>query len=464
MFRASAVVLLVAVFSLPVSGGGGPDERAALEAARAALGEAAERLTDVAEHHLREKRIDEAREVIDAIAGLVELERAIADRIASLPVAAGPPLPARPPLPPEPPAAPPPDAPSSAKPPRAPDTLELALDWLAAHQDEGGFWDCDGFMSRDKVAPVCDGAGNALYDPGVTGLALLPFLGSGETHKHGRYKGTVRSGLAYLKQIQDPEGCFGPRVSTHFTYNTAIATLAMCEAYALTASPLYKANAQLGIDFLHACRNPYLAWRYGVRPGDNDTSVSSWMTMALKSAKAGGLRVDQETFDGMKAWLDKVTEPEYGRVGYTARGTGPARLKDVMDLFPSDRSESLTAAGILCRVLCGEDPAKSEMIAKGVVLCRKQLPEWNEQAGSIDMVYWYFGTLAMFQVGGDAWTEWSRAIREVFIPHQRKDPPSFAGSFDPVDAWGREGGRVYATALMALSYMVSNSHRWGMGR
>ena len=331
-------------------------------------------------------------------------------------------------------------------------TVDLGLEWLKNHQDPDGFWDCDGFMSQCKLN-TCSGAGYALYDPGVSGLALLAFLGAGETHKHGKYKDTVKEGLKYLKQVQDPEGCFGPRTTNHFTYNHAIGALAMAEAYALTQSPLFKQSAQQAIDFINKCQNPYLAWRYGVRPGDNDSSVTGWMIMALKSAKAAGLRVGEEGFDGCKAWLDKVTEPEYGRVGYTARGTGPARPQDQMEKFPADKSESLTAVGILSRIFVGENPRKSEMINKGVDLCLKNLPVWDPQSGSIDMYYWYYGTLAMFQVGGDPWKTWNDAVKTAIVDHQCKDGDE-KGSWDPVGPWGRDGGRVYSTALCVMCMEV----------
>jgi hypothetical protein len=337
---------------------------------------------------------------------------------------------------------------------RTEDAVNQGLRWLADHQDPAGFWDCDGFMRMDKVTPVCDGPGNPLYDPGVSGLALLAFLGAGQTHKHGEYKLTVRNGLKYLKQIQDPEGCFGPRTTDHFTYNHAIAALAMAEAYGLTLSPLFKQSAQQGIDFVHKCQNPYLAWRYGVRPGDNDSSVSGWMIMALKSAKTSGLRVDPSAFEGMRHWIEKATEPEYGRVGYTTRGSGPARPTELMDRFPADRSESLTAVGVLSRVFLGEDPARSEMIRKGTELCLKALPEWNPEAGTIDMYYWYYGCLALFQVGGDPWRKWNESIKDAILPNQRTGPPAFRGSWDPVGPWGHEGGRVYSTALMVMCMEV----------
>ena len=332
--------------------------------------------------------------------------------------------------------------------------VDWGLKWLKDHQDPDGYWDCDNFMKMDKVPPVCDGAGHALYDPGISGLAILAFLGAGETHKHGNYKKTVKSGLRYLKQIQDPEGCFGPRTDGHFTYNHAIGALAMAEAYGMTGSPLFKQSAQQAIDFIHKAQNPYLAWRYGVRPQDNDTSVTGWMIMALKSAKAAGLRTSQEAFDGTKAWIEKATEPEYGRVGYTARGTGPARPEGMLDKWPPDKSESLTAVGILARIFTGEDPRKSETIGKGVDLCLKALPVWDEESGAIDMYYWYYATLSIFQVGGDAWKKWNESMKSAIIDHQRMDPISFKGSWDPAGPWGHAGGRVYSTAVCVMCMEV----------
>ena len=174
---------------------------------------------------------------------------------------------------------------------------------------------------------------------------------------------------------------------------------------------------------------------------------------ALKSAKMAGLRVSDDAMDGARVWIEKATEPEYGRVGYTARGTGPARPEGSEDLWPAEKSESLTAVGVLSRIFLGENPKQSEAIQRGADLMLKSLPVWDEESGAIDMYYWYYGTLAMFQVGGDPWKKWLKAMEPAIVDTQRKDGCA-AGSWDPVGPWGGEGGRVYSTAVMVLCMEV----------
>jgi hypothetical protein len=304
------------------------------------------------------------------------------------------------------------------------------------------------------VEGKCPGSGGPLFDPGLSGLATLAFLGAGETHQSAKHGDPVRNALKYLKGIQDAEGCFGPRTSNHFTYNHAMASLAMSEAFALTQSPLFRDSAQKGADFIQQCRNPYLAWRYGVRPQDNDTSVTGWMVAALRSAKTAGLAVDDACFDGALAWLDKVTEPEHGRAGDTARGNGPSRPQELMGAFPADRSESLTAEAVLTRFHCGQG-AENEMLRKGLELCLRTPPSWDVQGGSIDFYYWYFGSLANFKAGGDYWRRWSAGLKDSVVAYQRgADSGCARGSWDPVDPWGAEGGRVYGTAVNTLTLEV----------
>ncbi len=357
-------------------------------------------------------------------------------------------------------------------------SVDLALAWLAAHQSPNGGWEAAGFANwcngkpNNDVTKRPDGLGKALYDVGVTGLATMAFLGAGHTHRgEGKYADTVSRALRYLRTVQDREGCFGPRATQQYMYNHAMASLAVIEAYGMTRSPVLLQTARRAIDFIQKARNPYMAWRYGVRPGDNDTSVTTWMVMCLRSASVvnraaivkgeeAPLPVDPQAFVGAKTWLDKVTDPDYGRVGYVMRGTGSARPQELVDRFPGEKSEAMTAAGILCRVFMGEDPRKSDVIKKGAQLCAKLPPVWNPADGSIDMYYWYYGTLAMYQVGGKHWQRWSQAVRTQILANQRLDTQAcgYKGSWDPVGPWGLDGGRVYSTALLCMIAQVESRY------
>ena len=355
------------------------------------------------------------------------------------------------------------------------------LRWLAAHQSEDGSWEAAGFDKWCDAKPnpgvKPDGAGKAMYDPGVTGLALCAFLGAGYSNRGAHeFAKVVRKGLQYLKQVQDPEGCFGHRTTPHYVYNHAFASLAMLEAFGMTQSPVFKGSAQAALNFIALARNPYFVWRYGVKPGDNDMSVTGAMAMVIKSArlineharKRGAdqpLVIDEESFDGVRAWIDKMTDPDYGRAGYISRGQGPARPQELVDRFPPDRSESMTAVAVLLRIFSGENPSHSDVIQKGVSLMQRLPPSWNMNDGSIDMYYWYYASLALYQVGGDAWATWERALDQAVLKSQRQDGShcSFKGSWDPVDPWGPDGGRVYSTALMTLCAEVTNRYDRAFG-
>jgi hypothetical protein len=265
----------------------------------------------------------------------------------------------------------------------------------------------------------------------------------------------VRAGLRFLLASQDEDGCLGSRASQSFMYSHAIGTLALCEAYWMTRNPRYRKPAQDALNFIGSARNPYLAWRYAPRGGENDTSVTGWCVMAMKSGKYAGLEVDPAAFDGARLWIEKMTEPNFGQVGYTSMGGACARPEGRQDRFPPEKSQSMTAVGVLTRIFLGEDPRSSEMIRKGAELCADLPPKWNPDDGSIDMYYWYYGTLAMFQVGGSPWTRWNKAMVDAIVNHQhREGSGSRTGSWDPLCVWGDEGGRVYSTAVLAMCLEV----------
>jgi hypothetical protein len=165
--------------------------------------------------------------------------------------------------------------------------------------------------------------------------------------------------------------------------------------------------------------------------------------------------LDEEAFAGTRAWLDKMIDPDTGRVGYRQRGTSSSRTEGLEDTFPRDRTEALTAAAIHARLLMGEDVRKNEDVANGVVLCMAQRPRRDPLDGR-DLIYWHFGSLALHRIGGKDWELWVKDLHGALLGSQRRDGVLCGelGSWDPDDAWSSQGGRVYATAINVLTLLT----------
>ncbi len=333
------------------------------------------------------------------------------------------------------------------------DTVLAALKWLARHQNPDGSWSVTKF-DCGKCAP---NLGEEAQQAGVTGLALLAFLGAGYSHlSKDKYDGigfgdVVRKALQWFMSHQDPEGCIGGRDSEKYMYGHLVCALALTEAYGLTGSNLFKDQAQKAVDFTIAAQNPGKGWRYSYQCGDNDSSVTGWAVALLKSAEIAGLFFPKSGYDGARNWFDEVTEESYYRVGYTAKNTGKVYIPKQNEEF--NHHEALTALGIMARIFM--DKKKDDpRIVGGCQLLVRDLPKWEKN--DIDFYYWYHATMALFQADGPSgalWQKWNQAVKGALTKNQNRDGCK-AGSWEPVDRWSCVGGRVYATALNALTLEI----------
>lgn len=331
--------------------------------------------------------------------------------------------------------------------------IEAGLKWLAAHQDKNGRWDSDGFMKHDKGTPTT-GPGSAVHDVGATGLAMLAMLGDGSTLRSGPYKDNLKRAAKWLIQQQHHDGRFGTNASHDFIYDHAIATYAICEAYGLSQYKLLKKCAQGGINYLESHRNPYSVWRYQPRDNDNDISVTSWCLLACASGDLFKLQVNKNAIKLGETYLDQVSTPN-GRHGYTKRGERSSRQPGKHGTqFPVEKGEALTAAGLFCRFFLGQDPKEKPIMKAAADLIVAKPPKWSEADGTIDFYYWYYGTYAMFQMGGNHWRTWNHHLNKAVTKHQIQTGNA-AGSWDPVGVWGDVGGRICSTALSVLSLEAS---------
>jgi len=327
-----------------------------------------------------------------------------------------------------------------------------ALMWFKRHQAGDGSWSVNSWFNECKLAPPCEHGDPKIRDPENcgTGFGLLCFLGAGHTHKAGKFRQQVADGLSYLKGHQNANGSF-----CRIGYQHGIATMAVAEAFAMTKSAHLKDVAQKAVDFSLAQQNKdgYLGWNYHGPCARNDTSVTGWQTMAMKSASSAGLDVGN-SFEGIKNHLEKVTpplkggpsEPELdGYVKYTYN-SDTDKVHGGKN-WHSGGNLRLTAIGMLCRVFIGED-TKGEMLRAHGNKMLTRLP-----GRSKDFYYIYYATLAMFQMGGEYWKQWNEALKTCLLESQRKGGCA-DGSWDPVGSYVRRGGRIMSTAIGCLSLEV----------
>lgn len=342
--------------------------------------------------------------------------------------------------------------------------IDAALRWLARHQEADGRWSAAGFDAQCTTdGPACDGLGQPQHDVGVTGLALLAFLGAG----HGRrlpgdpFADTVRRALSFLvRDAQAADGNFGPPQSGQHTYDHALATLAVVEAWALTDDLVLEQPAARALAHLADSRTPGNGWRYAAFHPDMalhpaDTSVTGWALLALCLGRDYGLPVDARAIEDGLGFLDEMTDPATGVTGYIQRGGRPAREAGAGAAWPPDESESMTAVALLCRIFADPDlqrPGAREAVERAAAVVCALPPVWDDALpGRRDYYFWYYATTALFQVGGERWEAWSDTLQQAVAAQQRSDGHA-AGSWDPQhDPWGGIGGRVYATALQALT-------------
>ena len=332
--------------------------------------------------------------------------------------------------------------------------LGRGLEWLVSHQSADGRWDADEFMKLDIEGEPCDGAGGATHDVGVTGLALLALLGDGNTLRIGPHKGAVERAVKWLHEQQAEDGRLCSKASHSFIYNHAIATYALTEAYGLSKSAPLRATAQKALNYLESHRNPYAVWRYQRRDNDNDTSVTGWCLMAYCSAKDFGLQINETALQLGQSWFDSMTDPTNGRCGYTKRGERSARAPgNLATRFPPELGECMTAVALCCRAFLGVERDRITDLQADLLLATP--PSADPKAR--DFGYWYWGTYAMHQIGGDRWRRWAAHLEAPIVERQRHEG-NVAGSWDPDGVWGHEGGRVYSTALACLTLQASYRH------
>lgn len=320
--------------------------------------------------------------------------------------------------------------------------VEASLKWFASIQEPEGFWDGSkhgsGTIKIDDDGIDRANAGlNA--DTGLTALTVLAFLGAGYTNEEGKYATQVDKALKWLIKQQQDDGFLGGNATAYARmYCHGMTTYALAESYGMLSDPSSDPQLRLALEkavayIVKLQKENDGGWRYWSTQ-NGDMSMFGWQLMALKSAEIAGIPIPKSTRQRMLVFLkNRSRGTKKGLAGYREEGV-PTPV--------------MTAEALFCKQMLGikrSDPQSKQAI--------EFVMQNQPRASKENLYYWYYGTLAMYQYGGEPWKQWNENLRELLVKGQVKSGAK-AGSWEPRGPWGGYGGRIYSTAVATLSLEV----------
>ena len=305
--------------------------------------------------------------------------------------------------------------------------VERGLAWLAMHQAADGSW------RFDLAGCRCDGA---CRDPGTltsttasTAIALLPFLGAGNTHVEGRHKDTVSRGLYYLLGRMQPTPRGGD-LTEGTMYGHGIATLVLCEALGMTDDDLLRRPCRDAVRFIETSQDLHGGgWRY--LPGQaGDITVTAWQLAALRSAGVAGVETSSPTFEGARRFLDSLAARGGAAYGYRTPAAAPCT----------------SAIGLLCRMYTGW-AKDEEALGRGIGALAKPGPKPHA------IYHNFYLAQTLVQTDHPVWPRWNARNRDQIVALQSRVGHE-AGSWFFLDRETAPGGRLAHTALAVLTLEV----------
>jgi hypothetical protein len=333
--------------------------------------------------------------------------------------------------------------------PAAEESVLRALRWLQSQQQTDGTWS-DGQLKG-----------------GFTGLALLCFLGHGETPGHSAefsvvVTNAINAIVAEGAKSQGNLSFTGSFAVKPAVYDHAIATYALCEAYAMTKDPALEPAVRQAVNIIVKGQRSNGGWGYYYdtsrddaksknpeQSHKSDSSVTGWQLQALKAAHLTGLSgmenlVHPAMVKGVN-YLDTLFDPKDGTYAYRVIG-------DNFDRH-GNRFRDLTGVGVLAKLfLLGRVDRDVRAGLKSIM--SSDLSYLSPQCSFYG---WYYDTQACFQAQGSAWQWWNARFQDLLISQQGGDgswPPS--GGKEPVAIANSPGGDgpVYRTTLCCLMLEV----------
>lgn len=310
---------------------------------------------------------------------------------------------------------------------------DAGLRYLVKTQDDTGGW-------KDGQA-----------GPGVTGMAVMALLASGEDPNHGPYRVPIRKALTSMIAAQNAEtGFLGSGQGHDSMYQHGFGMLALSEAYgtvddrtlwsqASASGPQGRPIGQ-ALELAVRCavtsakKNPVGAWRYSPDAQDADTSVSGAVLMGLLGARNAGIEVPDETIDRAIKYFASMTGPN-GQLGYSGG--------------PGGGSDAVTSIGVLVFAIARQKDLPQYATSAAFLKARSLGSEQGAIEGYPTYTR-YYRAQALFQADVAAWEKWNAGLVRELKTMQAKD-----GSFAGFASRGGGFGGTVDTSLALLSLAVN---------
>jgi len=309
--------------------------------------------------------------------------------------------------------------------------VALGLQWIARQQNGDGSWS----FSNEKAG---------------TALALMAFLGAGQTHQVGKYKDQVAHGVKFLLSQQQDDGNLGRGGNNWIMYTHGQGAIALCELFAMTGEESLREPAQRAIDFIVKAQYTDGGWRYDPNTpnAQGDTSVVGWQLMALVSARHAQLDVPDYTLNRIEDFLETVQRSTDETGQQAAVGSRYAYKRGDAATAP------MTAEALLCCQYLGWPDTHPAFRSAASYFVEQHPPRQDH----LEFYYWYYATQVLHHLGGPQWEAWNEQMREALV-HTQQLEGADAGSWHHRGGEGHnDAGPLYATALATCILEVYYRH------
>jgi hypothetical protein len=336
--------------------------------------------------------------------------------------------------------------------PQSEEALRRGLDWLARNQGPEGNWESN--------------------DLGLVGMGALAFMSAGHAPGRGKYGDVVKRALDYVTNNAKPSGLLNISHSQRDMYNHGLATFVLGQAHGITSTQDRRLNKVLdqALKLIASTQCQDGGWDYRAyrQTNGHDLSLAVMQAKALRSAVDSGLEVSPEVIDQAIRSVREHYCPQNGR-----RDAPEAEQQRMPGQFTYAKGGgggtiAMAACGVVCLQEFGQYddwriPKNMAVISAAV----KYNPKQNRRDGAMpfDAYTLYYVGQALYQVGGEHWTECYPILRESLIASQIVDAgnPRYHGCW--YDRGTRGGGRVggkpgelYATAVACFVLAMPNRY------